>query len=126
MRRSVLSLALLAVALTACGGDGGDQLAGFEAGVAEDGSAIDYLGTEFAFEPEDAPVRAGDVGFTLGNGGSTRHTLLIEGHEDVMKLDARPGQTVSADIALEPGTYVVYCDVAGHRQAGMETSLVVE
>ena len=123
MRRSLLLLALLASVLAACGGGGGD-LEGFEPGA--DLTTVDYLGTEFAFDPEDVTVNSGVISVTLGNDGSTRHTLLIEGHEDEMKLDAKPGQIVDGEIGLESGTYTVYCDIAGHREAGMHTTLTVE
>jgi len=37
-----------------------------------------------------------------------------------------PGASTTVTINAEPGTYMYYCSVTGHRQGGMEGTLTVE
>jgi uncharacterized cupredoxin-like copper-binding protein len=51
---------------------------------------------------------------------------LIEG-VDGFKLDvAGKGDVDEGSVRLAPGTYTMYCDVAGHRQAGMHATIEVQ
>lgn len=46
--------------------------------------------------------------------------------DDLHVAHADPGETSAAAFAIhEPGTYEIYCAVAGHRQAGMTATLTV-
>ena len=63
---------------------------------------------------------------TLVNDGALPHTLLIEKVSGFKKLSVTgQGQTATGTATLEPGTYTIFCDVAGHRSAGMEAQLVI-
>jgi plastocyanin len=53
------------------------------------------------------------------------HTFVVEGHESEFKLAANPSSPDSGVLVLDPGDYVFYCDVAGHRAAGMEGTLTL-
>ena len=62
--------------------------------------------------------------------GSLPHSLLIEASDggDVDRFELEVGE-VDADsgtVDLPAGDYVIYCDVPGHRDAGMEAELHVE
>ena len=86
---------------------------------AEDGS--------LAYEEDSAETEAGAVTVELDNPSSTPHNVVIEGPDgDVGGTDVVTGDTTSADVELEPGDYVFYCSVSGHRDAGMEGDLTVE
>ena len=68
-----------------------------------------------------------DVGGTIEvtNTGSQAHNLGVEG-TDLLTPDIEPGDSASLDLrSLEAGTYTLYCDVAGHADAGMTTPLVI-
>jgi plastocyanin len=57
--------------------------------------------------------------------GAGDHTFLVEGHESELKLAANPSKPDSGTIVLAAGSYTYYCDIAGHRAAGMFGTLTV-
>ncbi len=57
--------------------------------------------------------------------GGAGHVLRIDG-APAFEVDANvEGETIAKDVELEPGTYVMYCAVPGHREAGERMTLVV-
>ena len=56
-----------------------------------------------------------------------RNTTAMSAVEEKkkFKLAVVPNETKAAAVELAAGTYTIYCDIAGHRQAGMEAKLVV-
>jgi plastocyanin len=78
------------------------------------------------FEPRCATVRAGTVDIRVRNVAAGRHRLVVEGVDGFEATDVNDaGETRAAQVALMPGRYRVYCSVPGHRDAGMEATLVV-
>lgn len=78
--------------------------------------------TEFAID--EVSVAAGGM-LRVNNAGAVAHNLLIDG-TDLKTADLAAG--ASSELALSdlaPGTYTVYCSIAGHRDAGMEAQLTV-
>ncbi|MGE3326653.1 MAG: plastocyanin/azurin family copper-binding protein, partial [Acidimicrobiia bacterium] len=67
---------------------------------------------------------AGEVSFEYVGKGSLVHTLLIE-KVSGFKLQVSSGKKATGKVALAPGTYTLYCDIPGHRAAGMEATLTV-
>ena len=121
LHRALCVAALAALPLAACGGDDDDDTSTDEpAGDAIQVAALDSL----AFDPDSITAPAGSITIELVNEGSIAHTLVIEGHEDELKLSV--GATDSGSIDLETGEYIFYCDVPGHRGGGMEGTLNVE
>jgi len=54
------------------------------------------------------------------------HTLLFENAFPGFKLSVPTGiNELKVDLAEEGKEYVIYCDIPGHRQAGMEATLTV-
>jgi plastocyanin len=139
-RGAVAASFLAAAALAACGGSGGGGGGGGASG--DGGSGLDAGGVNGA-SSADLEVLAQDIGFdrdsySLESGqrvieyvldGETRHTLKIEDADgdDVDGLDLEVGgpETDNGSVDLAPGRYTLYCDVAGHREAGMEAELDV-
>lgn len=68
---------------------------------------------------------AGRVIVEVVNEGAIVHNLvLVDG--DRRTPDLQAGESARLDLGrLEPGEYVLVCDIPGHRQAGMETTLTV-
>ena len=62
--------------------------------------------------------------------GSLPHSLVIEGADgaavDGFKLEVGDAGADRGEVDLPPGNYVLYCDVPGHRGAGMEAELQVD
>jgi hypothetical protein len=75
-------------------------------------------------------TRAGAVNFVVTNEGSEAHSVVIEsGGVVVAELPAPldPGESTILSADLPAGEYVVYCPLGDgeHREAGMETTLLV-
>ncbi len=140
-------LALLAVALftlAACGGDDdGDVAAGDgdtedttetteSTGADGDGDGasdadVSVIAEDIDFPQKQFEAPAGEVTIAYENQGQIRHTLVIEDVEGWEKLEVdESGAVASGSIDLEPGEYTLFCDVSGHREAGMEATLTVE
>lgn len=113
----MLAIALL---LAACGG-GGDEPASSEPA----SSAVQIEAGDLYFEPDAVRAAAGEISITLENVGAVEHDLLVEEPGNVLVVHVNPGETATGTIDLEPGTYTIYCDVPGHRAAGMEGTLTV-
>lgn len=87
---------------------------------------------EFYFEILEGAetVQEGPVEITVDNVGGAEHNLTIDeafGDPDAVLPDENipPGETGTATLELFAGSYVYYCSVPGHRQAGMEATLEV-
>ncbi len=133
MRKRTPRIALVglavALALGACSGDDRRKEA---KGIATEpatrgasGTALNVEAHDISLTPSELQARAGDVTIRYTNSGVIQHTLLIDG-EDGFKLDVtRSGDTDTGTVKLAPGAYTIYCDVPGHRAAGMQGRLVV-
>jgi plastocyanin len=118
-----------ALAVGACGGDDGQRevkgTATEPATAGPSGTALDVEAHDISFTPKELQATAGDVTIRYTNSGAIQHTLLIEG-VDGFKLDVtKSGDADTGTVNLAPGAYTMYCDVPGHRAAGMEGRLVV-
>ena len=144
MRRTPLfTAAVLAAALllAACGDDtdhgGGHMGDGIHMGpgdmgndrdarpVAADARRIEVTASSFAFDPDEITVEAGeDIAIVLSS-ADTLHDFTVDELDAHVSVD--DGETDEGGLrAEEPGTYTFYCSVPGHRDEGMEGTLVVE
>lgn len=116
---AVLGLVFGFVAL-AVDGDGSDDPAGV---VASEGAVRVEL-SEFAIAPAALTVPAGGI-LEVTNDGGQIHNLQVR-DTDVVTPDLASGESATLDVsALEPGEYEVYCNIPGHADAGMTTSLEI-
>lgn len=132
--RALVSMAAGALLLAGC--DGGSE--------ADPSTELTVSGTdEFSFEPDAFEVPAGAEVTVELTSEAVEHDFVIEGAADVAEAGdqghgdhgedddlhvahADPGETSAAAFAIhEPGTYEIYCAVAGHRQSGMTATLTV-
>lgn len=151
MKRTAIALGLIlaALALAACGG-GDDTTSGAETGGATEteapaetegsteGGGAEAAGSTVAIEADpggslsyttdEATAEAGEVTVDFTNESSVPHDVDVENAEGetVLETDIISESSESASAELPAGKYTFYCSVPGHREAGMEGTLVVE
>ena len=142
-----LSLALLA----ACSSDSDDADATTEATATEAAgetaeTTVKATLSEFAIALDSATVPAGEVTFEAENTGALPHELIVvrtDAAPDSFTVDGAQvdesgldivgriaefaaGATESGTFTLDAGSYVLFCNIAGHYQGGMTTAFTVE
>jgi plastocyanin/cytochrome c551/c552 len=80
-----------------------------------------------AFDTTSLTTKAGKVAIDFENPAPLEHNVKIEqnGKEIGGTKTIRESST-TATVQLSPGTYTFYCSIPGHREAGMEGTLVVK
>jgi plastocyanin len=140
MTRRILLLALAVVALSlavaACGGGDDDEEAEEPAATENGGGGGGGGGTTLelaadpggalAFDQTELTAPAGEVTIHLTNEAQIPHNVEVEGNGVEEVSDTVTGADTSLSVTLEPGEYVFYCAVPGHREGGMEGTLTVE
>ena len=126
LRRRVVTTVATVVGLAwfaaACGG--GDGSASYTEPTGPAVAELDFEADNFSFGPDEATAPDGILEFTVESTEGA-HDLVIAG-EPGFKLDVfGSGDTDTAKIDLQPGTYTYYCSIPGHRAAGMEGTLTV-
>jgi len=144
--RSVAAASIAALALAACGGGESPEGEGAtvtqqateaagtpgseaerEAGPGEVLVAAE-AGDEPAFDPDALAAEAGEITFRFRNPSESLHSFCVESGEGVA-LGCTSQFRDDAGVLrlrLEPGEHAFFCNVAEHREAGMEGSLSVE
>lgn len=145
---ALLALALASIALVACGGGGSSNTGETTTGEAETtseakagGAAKEESGgggstVSFEADPQgalaytttEASAKAGSVTIDFNNPQALTHDVAIESSsgEEVGATELISEGEDSTTVDLKPGTYHFYCTVPGHREAGMEGTLVVK
>jgi plastocyanin len=105
-------------------GDDGDQ-EGVE-GIDNELQLAADPGGGLSFDKTSLETEEGDISIVLTNESDTPHNVSIEGNGvDVEGETFQGGGTRTTTADLEPGDYVFYCSVPGHREGGMEGTLTV-
>jgi plastocyanin len=129
VRRILLGLLLVA---SACGGDDGGSTSmedGFrvqdDTPVPEGARTIPVDGFSYGYTPAEIAVGPGEAVALTFTSTDSLHDLLSE-ELDVYAY-AQLGETVVGGFTApdEPGRYVFWCTIPGHRDAGMEGVIVV-
>ena len=80
--------------------------------------------TEFKVDPSMVMVDEGGS-IAVTNSGAVDHDLAVKGTDLKTKM-LKGGESTSLDLSdLKKGKYTLFCEVAGHADAGMKASLVV-
>ena len=127
MNRRFATLALVALVaaltLSACGGGASTPAP------APAGKTFNVEQSEFKFEPNAFAAKVGEeITFKITNKGSLEHNFVVfdpSGKElarTTVAVGASGSLTVKPAVA---GAYMIDCDIAGHREAGMVATLTV-
>jgi plastocyanin len=83
---------------------------------------------ELKYSTSSLTAKAGSVSITFTNTSPLSHNLTVASSSGAVAGTTPTFQGGSKTLALnlKPGTYKFYCTVPGHRQAGMEGTLVVK
>jgi plastocyanin len=127
-RRTALAIAAAGlVAAAGCGGDEDDESGHTVTVQARDGVRV--AGDEYSFDPDAVVVEGGggSLEITLDNQGALAHNLIVFDGET--ELGGTPtfsgGESASAQLELDPGTYRMVCTVDEHEELGMVGELEV-
>ena len=123
----VIALAAIVVAIVAIIG-----AVAVAAVISDDGGGGDAIPTtqlnvtltEFALEG-DLTAPAGNVVLNISNEGSIDHNVAVRELGLASNMLPGGGSTVLDLGNLSPGTYTLFCEVAGHEAAGMKADLVI-
>lgn len=115
-----------------------EELAKEERGAKEEGGAKGEAGAStvldvaspkdgsLVFEPDGLEASAGLIALVYTNPSQVPHNINLEFEgKTIAESETISEGTVKLEKRLQPGEYVFYCDVPGHRQAGMEGDLTV-
>jgi plastocyanin len=123
LARTTASATLLALPLlSGCGGGSSSSSCGADptGAAAVTVHALDSL----KFDQGEYAAQAGDVSIDYINDGAQIHTLVVENKGCKLEVKKR-GDSDKGTVNLPPGSYKIFCDVPGHRGAGMEATLTV-
>ena len=113
--------AILALVAAVRGGSGDEEAAGGDGDNAPVTASIEL--NEWSISG-DLTVPPGPLTLEISNTGSMIHNLVFE--DGTRSVDLNPGETTTLEVGeLPSGTYTIFCDIPGHRGAGMEAFLVV-
>ena len=93
-------------------------------GTAAAGNTVTMEAGDFYFKPKDVTIPANTpVTFKITNVAQIPHNFSI----DVLAISVAlpPGKTEDVTVNAPAGTYQFYCNLPGHRAAGMEGTLTV-
>ncbi|HKI28158.1 MAG TPA: cupredoxin domain-containing protein, partial [Actinomycetota bacterium] len=118
-----LMMTLAASSCTAAGEEAPEE------GAASAPATVQVSLTEFAISPPMIHASAGEpLTFEVTNEGTAPHTFAIDTGEEVeATAEIPPADSATLEIsALEAGTYETFCTIAGHKEAGMVGSLMLQ
>ncbi len=92
---------------------------------------VTVTGQEWQLSPSNLTASAGEnVTVAFQNIGDVAHNWALDvdgdGEPDHQTPTIQPGETATVSFTVEaPGDHAYFCDVSGHRQAGMQGTLTV-
>jgi plastocyanin len=115
---------VVAVALTAFACGGGDSGSAYKEPKGTSLQTAKIEAGNLFFKPDTVKLPAGIDTIELVGRGNI-HTLVIDGVKGFTLRVEGDGDHDSKKVTLKPGKFTFYCDIPGHREAGMEGTLTV-
>jgi plastocyanin len=110
--------------------EGGEKEAAGKAEASGPGGTVKLAASEseLKFDTTELTSKPGKVTIDFENPSAIPHNVQIENEkgEVLGGTETIASSEESATVDLEPGTYTFFCSIPGHRQAGMEGTLVVK
>ena len=153
MKRSlvVAVAAVFAVAMAGCSSSSSSTTASAggstESSSSMSGATVNATEKDFAIGLDTSSTTSGGVTFAITNAGPSTHEFVVfktdlpadklpvkngQVNEDSKQLDhideqedIAPGSTSNLSVTLDPGSYVVICNIPGHYLQGMYAPLTV-
>ena len=124
-RNAMLAISLVAAAAVALtlviGGNAGGSGIASAADAAQSGLPVIELGEMYV---EGALTVEAGASVAVVNEGAAPHNLVVFGGPT--SPDLNNGEAAELDLSeLEPKNYLLFCSIAGHKEAGMEAVLTV-
>ena len=116
---------LLLIGLTACSTSSASDAP------TESGTPVETLSVnlaDFMIQPSDVEVAGPTVTIAVTNDGPTPHNLTLRNEDGEVLMgtpDLSAGDSDTISGQLEPGTYTLFCALAGHESLGMSATLTV-
>lgn len=124
VRRVVAASIAVAALASGCGSDSGSDSGADSSTDERSDTTIEITGRSFRFEPDEIRVHAGQPATLRLTALGDHHDLVIDAFD--FHVAADQGERSEATLsAPTEGRYPFYCSVPGHRDAGMEGTLVV-
>ena len=132
MRHSLIRTLVLGgvLALAACTPSTGSQGTGTGTGapaVSPDVSATIQV-LDFKLDPSSLSVTGTTLALAVTNAGPTVHNVTVRDAAGTVLFgskDLREGESETVTHAIAPGTYVLFCSLAGHESLGIKGTLTV-
>jgi uncharacterized cupredoxin-like copper-binding protein len=132
---ALLSIVMVVMlVLGACGDDDDDDdddsgaaTPAATGGGGEGGGTAVAMRDTMEFDPSSLTVTAGEeVSVDLTNEGAIEHNFSVDDADVDQTLNGGESESFTFTAPSDPGEYEIYCNVPGHREAGMVATLIVE
>jgi uncharacterized cupredoxin-like copper-binding protein len=121
----VFAIAVGVTALVAACGGGGGGGSSYKEPKGPAQTTLDIKGGNFFFDPKDSEAPAGIDEIKMESEGGLHTLVFDDGKVPGFKVEASSGNSDELKVDLKPGKYTIYCDIPGHREAGMEGTITV-
>lgn len=115
---------LVSLSLAGCGSDAASSPSSLS-GPATDAAELTVVAQTSPFPRTPTRPKPENWSSPTANEGDIKHTLVVEGVSGFKLEVGANGDVDTGRVELQPGQYSLSCDVARHRQEGMEATLEV-